>query len=189
MNNAPDIGKCIKQGLKNKGWKQKDLASYMNKTSSAISEWVTNKSAPAANDLIKVAELLDIVDLLFSTGNKTHQIEVEKVYHESQVDIAKAIKVGREAKGWTQKTLSEKLDVNLGLISKWECGEKIPRGDTLVRIIDCLEIEGFLFPRVMEKNKEIDQMVKTFKSAVSEMQKNIDRVNTSIEKWENLTQK
>lgn len=61
-------------------------------------------------------------------------------------DIATYIREGRRKANMTQRVLAEKLGVSVATISKWENEEKVPSGDKLLKIIDLLDIAGFLFP-------------------------------------------
>ncbi len=66
MNNEyPNIGAAIREGRRKKKWKQKELAKILDVSSSLVSLWETNTRIPLGDDLIKIANLLDIVDILF----------------------------------------------------------------------------------------------------------------------------
>lgn len=46
------------------------------------------------------------------------------------------IKKHREAKGYTQHTLAEKLGVSPAAVAMWETGERIPRASTLAKMAE-----------------------------------------------------
>ena len=80
--------------------------------------------------------------------------------------------------------MADELNIREGLISKWERGEKVPRGDTLLRIINCLEIEELLFAKVAHQH--ITNVAKSLLSeGVQSVQESIEEINTSIKKLEN----
>ena len=50
------------------------------------------------------------------------------------------IRAKREAMGWTQKELAERMDVTVMAVSYWETGRNIPTPDKLrklAKIFDC----------------------------------------------------
>lgn len=49
-------------------------------------------------------------------------------------DIANEIRIAREAKGWTQEMLAEKLDVSQQSVQKWEAGIAVPRAVRRVQL-------------------------------------------------------
>ena len=60
-----NIGEAIKKGRKRKKLNQKELASMMDVSCGTISHWEQNTRSPQAKDLIKLANMLDIVTDLF----------------------------------------------------------------------------------------------------------------------------
>ena len=84
--------------------------------------------------------------------------------------------------------MADELNIREGLISKWERGEKVPRGDTLLRIIKCLEIEELLFAKVAHQHVEITNVAKSLQKlseGVQSVQESIEEITTSIKKLEN----
>jgi len=57
-----------------------------------------------------------------------------------QVKIGKFISDERKAKGYTQKQLSELLEISDKTISKWECGNGFPEASLLLPLCNELEI-------------------------------------------------
>ena len=57
-----------------------------------------------------------------------------------QVKIGKFISDERKAKGYTQKQLSELLEISDKTISKWECGNGFPEASQLLPLCNELEI-------------------------------------------------
>ena len=60
-----NIGSVIRIGRRKKNWKQKDLAKVLDVSPALVSSWETGNRIPPGDDLLKIANLLDIVDLLF----------------------------------------------------------------------------------------------------------------------------
>lgn len=57
-----------------------------------------------------------------------------------QVKIGKFLSDERNAKGYTQKQLSELLGISDKTISKWECGNGFPKASLLLSLCNELEI-------------------------------------------------
>ena len=57
------------------------------------------------------------------------------------MDIGKVIKIGRIKKNIKQKDLSKKIEVHNQELCDWENGRKIPRGDSLIKLMQELGIE------------------------------------------------
>lgn len=51
------------------------------------------------------------------------------------------IKNLREAKGWTQEKLAEKMDISSNYLSSMERGKENPTFDMLIRFADALKVE------------------------------------------------
>lgn len=55
----------------------------------------------------------------------------------------KALKAARDAKGWTQYDLADRLDVKQPTVGRWETGEREPKTlEMLVRLCDVLEVSS-----------------------------------------------
>lgn len=76
-----DIGQIIKLGRIKKGLKQKDIADAMGVSVSLISSWENNTRNPNADEIIKLANMLDVVSELFpgyAKKNSNNDIPLEK---------------------------------------------------------------------------------------------------------------
>ena len=55
----PQLNENIRNAIKQAGYRQKEVASLLDVTPSAVSEWVTGKSAPRYGMLVRLAEVLN----------------------------------------------------------------------------------------------------------------------------------
>ena len=61
-----------------------------------------------------------------------------------------AIKVAREANGWTQMALADRLGVRPSTVSRWEAGVFAPSDSNKLRVAGCLGVDvRALFPLVI----------------------------------------
>ena len=56
----PQLNENIRNAIKQAGYRQKEVASLLDVTPSAVSEWVTGKSAPRYGMLVRLAEVLNL---------------------------------------------------------------------------------------------------------------------------------
>ena len=56
------------------------------------------------------------------------------------MSIGSNIKMYRDAKGWSQEKLAEKLDVSFQAVSSWERDEYRPEFDTFIKLTEVLEV-------------------------------------------------
>ena len=56
--------------------------------------------------------------------------------------VGKRIREKRLEKGWRQEDLAEKVNVTADYIGMIERGEKTPRLETLIKIINCLKVSS-----------------------------------------------
>lgn len=63
------------------------------------------------------------------------------------LDIGKIIKKGLQKKGKSQKWLASALDRNPSNISEWINNKKKPSSDTLIKLINLLDISEDFFPK------------------------------------------
>ena len=59
-----------------------------------------------------------------------------------QIKIGKFIADERKRKGYTQKQLSEKLEISDKTISKWECGNGFPDTSLIMPLCEILKISS-----------------------------------------------
>ena len=93
--------------------------------------------------------------------------------------IGQRIKLTREAKGLTQEQIAEKVGLSASHISVIERGIKTPRLETLVEILNILEVDAnYILADVLSVSNEITSSLLSNKlSALSEtQQKKILRV-------------
>ncbi len=60
-----NIGEIIRSGLHKKRIKVKDLANMLGVGSTAVSQWLSGNSTPPGDKMIKIIEILDLVDDFF----------------------------------------------------------------------------------------------------------------------------
>ena len=65
------IGDVIRIGLTRKKWKFRELAEELNVRTSSVSQWVNNHSIPPGDKMIKIIEILDLVDEFFPNSQGT----------------------------------------------------------------------------------------------------------------------
>lgn len=83
-----EIGTFISNLRKEKGWTQKEMASYLGVSDKAISKWETGKSLPDMGILIPVSELLGItVDELLSGKKRNNDFVEGNSYEPNKVII------------------------------------------------------------------------------------------------------
>ena len=56
----PQLNENIRNAIKQAGYRQKEVASLLDVTPSAVSEWVTGKSVPRYGMLVRLAEVLNL---------------------------------------------------------------------------------------------------------------------------------
>ena len=56
----PQLNENIRNAIRQAGYRQKEVASLLGVTPSAVSEWVTGKSAPRYGMLVRLAEVLKL---------------------------------------------------------------------------------------------------------------------------------
>lgn len=94
-----DIGIFITNLRKEKGWTQKEMASYLGVSDKAVSKWETGKSLPDMGTLIPVSELLGItVDELLSGKKRNDAIFEGNGYEPNKVIIDYANRTIRRIK-------------------------------------------------------------------------------------------
>lgn len=65
--------------------------------------------------------------------------------HTHESTLAAILKSGRQAKGWSQRELADRLGIEQPAISRYETGEREPRLDDLVVIVRTLGIGDRVF--------------------------------------------
>ena len=68
-------------------------------------------------------------------------------------ELPSLIKDLRTTKGWSQEDLSENSGLSLRTIQRLENGDSVPRGDTLQRLTNALEIPSDFFTRKISEEK------------------------------------
>ena len=69
------------------------------------------------------------------------------------IEFSNAVKKIRTEKGLSQEDLSEKSELSLRTIQRLENGESEPRGDTLKRLTNALELPANYFNNILFENK------------------------------------
>lgn len=70
-----------------------------------------------------------------------------------KIELSNAIKKIRTEKGLSQEDLSEKSELSLRTIQRLENGKSEPRGDTLKRLTNALELPANYFNNILFNNK------------------------------------
>lgn len=70
-----------------------------------------------------------------------------------KIELSNAIKKIRTEKGLSQEDLSEKSELSLRTIQRLENGKSEPRGDTLKRLSNALELPANYFNNILFNNK------------------------------------
>ncbi len=66
----------LKEIREEKGLQQKDIAKKLNRTPACISSWETGKTEPSLDDLVKLADYLEVsLDYLIGRTNEYGMIE------------------------------------------------------------------------------------------------------------------
>jgi transcriptional regulator with XRE-family HTH domain len=70
-----------------------------------------------------------------------------------KIEFSKAVKKIRTEKGLSQEDLSEKSELSLRTIQRLENGKSEPRGDTLKRLTNALELPAYYFNNLLFENR------------------------------------
>lgn len=71
----------LKEIREEKNLQQKDIAKSLNRTPACISSWETGKTEPSIDDIIKLADLLEVsTDYLLGRTNENNIIEEIRDY-------------------------------------------------------------------------------------------------------------
>ena len=65
--------------------------------------------------------------------------------------IGKSISFGLSQKHMTQTDLANQMGIGRSLVNRWVKGEAIPAGDTMIKIVELLEIHEVLWPGIEKK--------------------------------------
>lgn len=83
-----DLGKIIKQGRSKKQMTQEELAKIVKVNKVSIWAWESNKYSPSGEMLIKLGEILDIVDELFPDHKLKSEYEAKTDERLSRIEKA-----------------------------------------------------------------------------------------------------
>lgn len=78
-----------------------------------------------------------------------------------KIEFSNAVKKIRTEKGLSQEDLSEKSELSLRTIQRLENGKSEPRGDTLKRLTNALELPANYFNNILFENKSNKKSFKT----------------------------
>ena len=71
----------LKEIREEKNLQQKEIAKFLNRTPACISSWETGKTEPSIEDLVKLADLLEVsLDYLLSRTNENNFVEEIREY-------------------------------------------------------------------------------------------------------------
>lgn len=133
------LGKLIKSGLQAAGLRQLDLAQHLQVSTSAVSQMLNGKTAPAAVHLDKIFQLLNcsrnqafiMRDLL---------ARIRSGMHELRSPVNEFIKSTRKQHGLSLSRLSALTKIPVGELRILEtCSTVIPSGEQIARLAEVLE--------------------------------------------------
>ncbi len=126
------LGDKIKELRENKNLTQSQLSKILGVSPSTIGMWEQNRRSPDNESLKKIADLFDVsIDSLLGRSEYVYYNSLTK---DSNLQSKNKIKELRQAKGWTQDELADKLHVKRAAISKYE-SSKIPlTADTIRKL-------------------------------------------------------
>jgi len=103
----------LKRARAAKGWKQIKTAAMIGVTRQAYAAWEQRRSFPNETDLIKMAQILDITDLLGFLSNEKFDISAQLTKREKDLG-----RLSELQKAYEGADIKDKLAVNilLGLV-------------------------------------------------------------------------
>lgn len=134
-----NLGKFISDRRKELGLSLKDIADFLNISSSTVFKWEKNERTPDLAILGDLAKILK-VDLISFVIEQVKFTDSEKDLHFNIDKFALNFSFIRKLKGYTLVTLAEKLDVSYQTISKWERKESLPNIYILVKCAELFNI-------------------------------------------------
>lgn len=121
------LGNAIRSLRKKRGMTQGDLAQATGFSLDSISRWEREERSPVADDLRKLALVLNTT-VGFLMGEVSHS---QPLSADEKMTMGKEIRQRREKKGWTQQVLAEKVGITGAFLSEIETGKKRPSYETL----------------------------------------------------------
>lgn len=142
------IGSKIRELRKASKMTQKQLAEKLGLAEITIRQYENNKRKVRLDQLVRIANALNVMlsDIVDAGG---HVLE--------QLTYAKRIKEARKAAGLTQKELGERMGVSDTSIAQYESGQRNPKGETLVRIANALNVPCREFTDIIFSDKCCNQ--------------------------------
>ena len=110
----PQLNENIRNAIKQAGYRQKEVASLLDVTPPAVSEWVTGKSAPRYGMLVRLAEVLKLPPEWFLSDQRPEAAWRKRLiaYHEE----SRHTKFTQEVQVYDQNQFVEKPMVPVILV-------------------------------------------------------------------------
>lgn len=135
------LGKLIKSGLQAAGLRQLDLAQHLQVSTSAVSQMLNGKTAPAAVHLDKIFQLLNCSrNQVFIMRDLLARIR--SGMHELRSPINEFIRSSRKAHGLSMAKLANLSDIPVAELRILEtCSTVVPSNDQIMALAKILEFE------------------------------------------------
>ena len=144
MTSAPlklKLGKLIKSGLQAAGLRQLDLAQHLQVSTSAVSQMLNGKTAPAAAHLDKIFQLLNCSrNQVFIMRDLLARIR--SGMHEFRSPVNEFIRSSRKERGLSMSKLAELSGIPVAELRILEtCSTVLPSDEQLNSLAEILEFE------------------------------------------------
>lgn len=135
------LGKLIKSGLQAAGLRQLDLAQHLQVSTSAVSQMLNGKTAPAAAHLDKIFQLLNCSrNQVFIMRDLLARIR--SGMHEFHSPVNEFIRSSRKERGLSMSKLAELSEIPVAELRILEtCSTVIPSDEQLIVLAKILEFE------------------------------------------------
>ena len=144
MTSAPlklKLGKLIKSGLQAAGLRQLDLAQHLQVSTSAVSQMLNGKTAPAAVHLDKIFQLLNCSrNQVFIMRDLLARIR--SGMHELHSPVNEFIRGARKERGLSMARLASLSEIPVAELRVLEtCSTVVPSNEQIMTLAEILEFE------------------------------------------------
>jgi repressor LexA len=142
METGKFSGEKLKELRKKRRLTQEELAERIGVTRVAVAKWEAGERTPKGEYLVRLASELGVSpSYFFESDNQDKKFKPEKL-------------AGlRKKKGLSQEELAELVGVTRSTVAKWEIGNRVPKGDHLMKLSDVLGVPPSYFFEGEEKPK------------------------------------